>query len=78
MLTKAALEWLNEQDYGNKDHNERMALIREAKEIFPTGSGDDYEFLEWLENHGYGEKSHDERMALIAEAKRVFPSVVVW
>ena len=75
MLTKAALEWLQEQDYRNKSHDERMALIREAKEIFPTGSGDEYEFLEWLEDHGYGEKSHDERMALIAEAKRWFPNV---
>ncbi len=52
-----------------------MNLIREAKEIFPTGSGDDYEVLAWLKDHSFDDKSHDERMALISEAKRVFHNV---
>lgn len=35
LLSLEALAWLKSQDYANKSHDERMELIRQAKEMFP-------------------------------------------
>lgn len=34
LLSLEALVWLNEQGYRDADHETRMRLIREAKELF--------------------------------------------
>ena len=35
MLSFEALEWLKSVDYANRNHDERMILIKAAKILFP-------------------------------------------
>ena len=41
LLSLEALAWLKEQDYAHADHETRMALICEAREIFEKEEDDD-------------------------------------
>ena len=41
MLSKEALEYLYEHDYQNLPHEERMALIKKAKELYPNTDGEE-------------------------------------
>lgn len=36
MLSEKALEWLNQINYFNRTHEERMVLIKAAKILYPN------------------------------------------
>lgn len=40
-MTLEALEWLKSVEYGKADHEERMALIEIAKNLYPSEEEED-------------------------------------